>query len=141
MCPRDRHRGQSILTSARDRLSGGSGKLKPHRGGRRWRRLPNQVAIRCWAEAALIWESGGRYWWIAADGTVLPDRRPGTMPVLHDIAGFSPNQRSIPGVPGWRTVGHLPAIQAFDYTRSGLVRHEQRVAVYPVIRGCAQKVS
>jgi hypothetical protein len=91
-------------------------------------RLPNQVAITLLErEAALIWESGGRYWWIAADDTVLgPTDGPGTMPVLHDIAGFQPEPAEhIPGVP-WGLAHELwaalPAIQAFDYTRDqGLV--------------------
>jgi len=91
-------------------------------------RLPNQVSIYLIErEAALIWESGGRYWWIGADGEVLgPTDGPGTMPVLHDIHGYAPDPgEHIPGVP-WGLAhdlwAALPAIQAFDYTsEQGLV--------------------
>ena len=90
--------------------------------------LPNQVLIALVErEATLIWESGGRYWWIGADGTVLgPTTGAGTMPVLHDIRGYSPEPDGhIAGVP-W-ALAHdlweaLPAIEAFDYTSEhGLV--------------------
>lgn len=91
-------------------------------------RLPNQVSITLLErEAALIWESGGRYWWIDAEGAVLgPTEGAGTMPVLHDINGFAPDPgEHIAGVP-WRLAHELwaalPAIEAFDYTREhGLV--------------------
>lgn len=85
-------------------------------------RLPNEVAITLVErEAALIWESGGRYWWIDDRGTVLgPTEGPGTMPVLHDVHGFAAEPgEHIPGVP-WRLAHELwaalPAIQAFDYS-------------------------
>ncbi len=91
-------------------------------------RLPNQVSIALVErEAALIWESGGRYWWIDDEGAVLgATDGPGTMPVLHDIGGFALDPGGhIPGVP-WGLAHELwaalPAIQAFDYTREqGLV--------------------
>lgn len=91
-------------------------------------RLPNEVSVTLLErEAALIWESGGRHWWIDADGSVLgATEGPGTMPELHDIGGFAPNPEGhIPGVP-WGLAHELwaalPAIQAFDYTREqGLV--------------------
>lgn len=91
-------------------------------------RLPNQVSITLLErEAALIWESGGRHWWVDAEGSVLgPTEGPGTLPVLHDIQGFAPEPDvHIPGVP-W-SLAHelwavLPAIEAFDYTsEQGLV--------------------
>jgi len=91
-------------------------------------RLPNHVFITLVErEAALIWESGGRCWWIGADGAVLgPSDGPGAMPVLHDIHGFAPDPGGhIAGVP-WGLAhdlwAALPAIQAFDYTpEQGLV--------------------
>lgn len=90
--------------------------------------LPNQVIISLVErEAALIWESGGRHWWIGTDGAVLGlATGPGTMPVLHDIRGHSPEPSDhIAGVP-WALANDLwaalPAIEAFDYTSEhGLV--------------------
>lgn len=86
------------------------------------RQLPNLVTIRLEEQPARwAWESGGRFWWVEEDGTVI-----GEMPdasklfVIHDIDQvFSTPEQYIPGVP-WRLASELlqalPVIPTFDYT-------------------------
>ncbi|MHB1354913.1 MAG: cell division protein FtsQ/DivIB [Anaerolineae bacterium] len=86
------------------------------------RQLPNLVTIRLEEEPARwAWESGGRFWWVKEDGSVI-----GEMPdasrlfVIHDINRvYSAPGEYIPGFP-WRLASDmlqaLPVIPAFDYT-------------------------
>jgi hypothetical protein len=103
------------------------------------RQLPNQVTIRLEEQPARwAWESGGRFWWVKEDGTVI-----GEMPyasslfVVHDIDRVSSMpEQYIPGVP-WHFAAAmleaLPVIPTFDYTPGeGLVVYvtDQQWPVY-----------
>lgn len=104
-------------------------------------RLPNRVMVSISErEAALVWESGGRHWWVADDGTVLgATEDPGELPVVHDVERYAPNpQGRIVGVP-WRLAQEmleaLPAIRGYEYTRKdGLILHATADA-WPVYLG------
>ncbi|NLV73210.1 MAG: FtsQ-type POTRA domain-containing protein [Chloroflexi bacterium] len=114
------------------------------------REMPNKVTVQVREHAARwVWESGGRYWWLRDDGTVItemPDA--GGLPVIHDVQALYREPRGyIPGIP-WELANDmlevLPGIVAFDYTRpEGLVVYVTD-AQWPVYLGtqgdCAKKV-
>ena len=93
-------------------------------------RLPNRASITCVErERPLIWESGGRLWWVGVDGRVLGRaREPRDLIVVHDLESWLPDLgEHVVGVP-WglaRELGQLlPHVSAFDYTRhQGLIIH------------------
>jgi len=97
-----------------------------------------QVSIACWlpdqvqvsikeAEVPFLWESGGRYWWMDAQGNVLGmTEGPGEMVVIHDVEGIAREPRGyIVGVP-WELANEmtqaLPGAKDYDFTQEeGLV--------------------
>ncbi|NLG51610.1 MAG: FtsQ-type POTRA domain-containing protein [Chloroflexi bacterium] len=91
-------------------------------------RLPNRVVITVSErEAVLVWESGGRQWWVDASGEVLGETNdPSGFVVIHDTQGFDAQPEDyIAGVP-WQLALEmaeaLPAIREYDYTSElGLV--------------------
>jgi cell division septal protein FtsQ len=109
--------------------------------------LPDRVIIRVVEQPAVwAWESGGRFWWLRADGSVIGEMPgAGSLVVIHDIDGrFNEPEAYIPGVP-WELAGAmlqaLPVIPAFDYRVSdGLVLYvtEAQWPVYLGISGDAQ---
>lgn len=104
-------------------------------------RLPNRLSIAIEEhEVKLVWESGGQYWWIGADGRVLGRANgPGDLLVIHDLEGLAPDSRGqIVGVP-WAYALELqqalPEIKAYDYTRDkGLIIYVT-TAQWPVYLG------
>jgi cell division septal protein FtsQ len=118
----------------------------------------NHVAVRCTLPGtvhitlteradALLWESGGRYWWADMGGNVLGalEHEPPTVgdaqPALtvHDVESWSPTPEGhISGVP-WELVRDLavvlPTAREYEYSRSlGLVVRITE-AHYPVFLG------
>ncbi|MGI6367853.1 MAG: cell division protein FtsQ/DivIB [Anaerolineae bacterium] len=91
-------------------------------------RLPGTVQIQVVEERALLlWEQGGRYWWLDGDGRVLSEAgAPGSLPVIHDRSGLPVTVGStIAGVP-WpfvrESLAALPAVTDFQYTlEDGLI--------------------
>jgi len=91
-------------------------------------RLPNRVFLTVRErEAVLVWESGGRQWWIGRRGEVLgPTEGASDLLVIRDVKGFARQPEGhIVGVP-WALALNMckavPAIQAFDYTtEQGLI--------------------
>ncbi|MCD6519960.1 MAG: FtsQ-type POTRA domain-containing protein [Anaerolineae bacterium] len=113
-----------------------------------------RVSVRCWLpdhvlvsveerQALLLWESGGRYWWVDAEGNVLGEAASrGGLPVIHDVGNVDPLPKEfIPGVP-WQLVRELvkalPEVTSLDYTRAeGLILYvtEDRWPVFLGYRG------
>ncbi len=91
-------------------------------------RLPNRVVITLSErDAVLVWESGGRQWWVDISGEVLGETNDnGGFVVIHDTGAFAAEPGDyIAGVP-WRLALELlevlPAIREYDYTSElGLV--------------------
>jgi cell division septal protein FtsQ len=103
--------------------------------------LPGKVTIQVQEHTAvLLWESGGRTWWVDSQGNVLggaPD--PLGLVVVHDVEGVAPSPAGhLPGAPlglAWEIVQALPAVRAFDYAvDEGLVLHVGP-AQWPVYMG------
>ena len=102
-------------------------------------RLPNHVVIELSErQDLLVWESGGRFWWVDIKGNVLGEaQHPGELIVIHDVASWASDPRDhIVGVP-WRLARDLaaayPAIREYDYTReAGLILYvtDRRWPVY-----------
>ena len=85
-------------------------------------RLPDQVWITLEDRPVLaLWETGGTYWWVDPEGTVLgPCQDPANWPVVHDRSDLAPEPKGvIAGVP-WDMVrqlfASLPALRECDYT-------------------------
>ncbi len=103
-------------------------------------RLPNQLCVEVEErEAVLLWESGGRHWWVGADGEVLGAAHGADLITIHDVKGFASNPgKRIVGVPwtlAWEMVEALPAIKAYDYTsEAGLILYVTP-AQWPVYLG------
>lgn len=91
-------------------------------------RLPSEVAVSVTErEALLVWESGGRYWWLDAQGNVLGTTDgPGELVVIHDIGQVAPEPEGyVVGCP-WELaremMAALPAARDYDFTRQqGLI--------------------
>jgi cell division septal protein FtsQ len=115
-------------------------------------RLPNRVSVTiAEQEVNLVWESGGRFWWVGNDGQVLGAADgPGDLLVVHDLGGYAPEpQGRIAGVP-WTHALELrqawPAMKSFDYTREkGLIVYCATPSQWPVYLGfqgsAAEKVA
>jgi cell division septal protein FtsQ len=91
-------------------------------------RLPNHVSIVVHElEDTVVWESGGTYWWLDADGRVLGTLDdPRDLVVVRDVAGFESEPEDQIIGPPWqllRDMTHaLPDVRAYDYTREeGLI--------------------
>jgi len=91
-------------------------------------KLPGSVSIKVRERAAvMIWQSGGRYWWIGSDGNILGTTEVvGNLPIIHDVAGsmVEPTDYLV-GIP-WRLaqemVNALPSATSYDYVNGlGLV--------------------
>ena len=83
--------------------------------------LPNRVWVQVREHpVALVWESGGRYWWIGEGGRVLGETGdPQGRTVLHDLKGLAPEpQDYVLGVP-WdyahAVARALPQLRELDY--------------------------
>ena len=93
-------------------------------------RLPNRVSVKVREQPVeLVWESGGRYWWIGDEGRVLgATDDPGHLVVVHDPGGLSPDPEGyIVGVP-WPfvrdTLSLLPGVTECEFALDvGLVVH------------------
>lgn len=104
-------------------------------------RLPNRLSVVVEEhEVKLVWESGGGYWWIGADGSVLGRAKgPGDLLVIHDLEGLAPEpQGRILGVPWAYALAlrqALPEIKAYDYAADkGLILYVT-TAQWPVYLG------
>jgi len=107
--------------------------------------LPNQVLVTVQEyETVLVWESGGRSWWVNAQGKILgPVTNATDLVVIHDtlghaVLGDGDLPEYIVGVP-WglaqEMVKALPAARSFDYTEDeGLILHVT-TAQWPVYLG------
>lgn len=90
--------------------------------------LPRQVTITVQEhEVALVWESGGRAWWIGQEGRVLGETAdPRGRAVVHDLKGLARDpQEYVLGVP-WdyaRAVARaMPDVRDMDYAlEEGLI--------------------
>lgn len=91
-------------------------------------RLPNEVTVSVTErEALLVWESGGRYWWLDVQGNVLgATDGPGELVVIHDLGQVAPEPEGyVVGCP-WELAHEmmdaLPAARDYDFTRQqGLI--------------------
>jgi cell division septal protein FtsQ len=97
-------------------------------------RLPNQVFVTIQEhEAVLIWESGGRSWWIDVEGNILGAApTSGDLLVLHDIRKPRPIHKGMcwASPPSLRATWAGAARRAFvDYTR------EEGLIVYAAPKG------
>ena len=104
-------------------------------------RLPNRVFVTIEEhEANAVWESGGRYWWIGADGEVLgATEGPGDLLVIHDLQALAPEpQGRITGVP-WAYALELrqalPSIRMYDYASDKGLMVYVTAAQWPVYLG------
>lgn len=92
--------------------------------------LPNRVRITVKEyDVALVWESGGRYWWIGPQGRVLGETKdPKGRMVVHDIKGLAPLPGEyVLGVP-WEYIlalsRALPELTEVDYAlEEGVIAH------------------
>lgn len=91
-------------------------------------RLPGTVLISVRErEAAVIWQSGNRNWWIGSDGSVLGTTEiVGNLPIIRDVGGSTaePNEY-LAGIP-WKLAQDmlvaLPSVTTYDYVNGlGLV--------------------
>jgi len=103
--------------------------------------LPNRVTVQVREHpVALVWESGGRYWWIGEGGRVLGETNdPQGRTVLHDLKGLAPEpQDYVLGVP-WdyahAVAQALPQIREMDYALEEGLMASWGEARWPVLLG------
>ncbi len=91
-------------------------------------RLPDKVSVTVHEkDIALVWSSGGKYWWLGSQGEVLGEATdPGQVVVVVDRSGAMADPGShVPGVPVALVRGlsqALPACREYDYMpQEGLV--------------------
>ncbi len=74
-------------------------------------RLPNEVRVAVRERPGmLVWESGGRYWWVSADGETLGEAPgPGALMVVHDLSAVALEPTGYIVGPPWALVGALQA--------------------------------
>ncbi len=84
-------------------------------------KMPNRVRITLVERpVALVWESGGRLWWVDPAGEILGETQDsGELLVIYDTTGYAPNPTEhIAGVP-WQLAQDiqraLPVIRSLDY--------------------------
>jgi cell division septal protein FtsQ len=110
-------------------------------------RLPGLVSISVRErEAAVIWQSDDRNWWIGSDGTVLGTTEiAGNLPIIRDVVGSTaePNEY-LAGIP-WKLAQDmlvaLPSVTTYDYVNGlGLVVYvtDARWPVYLGYEGSAE---
>lgn len=103
--------------------------------------LPNRVTVKVREhDVALVWESGGRYWWIGQGGRVLGETTdPKGRAVLHDIKGLAPDpQGYVLGVPWDYTLAiarALPELRHLDYALEEGLLASWGAAQWPVFLG------
>ena len=86
-------------------------------------RLPDEVRVVVRERTGMLaWESGGRYWWVAADGESLGEASgPGDLVVIHDISGVAPDPMGYIVGPPWDMIQglqtQLPNVREYDYSQ------------------------
>lgn len=103
--------------------------------------LPNRLAVQVREHpVALVWESGGRYWWIGEGGRVLGETSaPQGRLVLHDVKGLAPDPSDyVLGVP-WdyahAVARALPQLRELDYALEEGLMASWGEARWPVLLG------
>lgn len=90
--------------------------------------LPNRVVVTLTERrAVLVWESGGRMWWVDSEGGILGETDDSRgLAVIHDVNRFAPEPTDyLVGVP-WQLAQEmlvaLPGLVAYDFTpEDGLI--------------------